>query len=142
MRVPNAECNVEFIVSILCSSLISGEATKKTVRTYSTINGITDVASGNRGSVVKGVRIVDGKHPAGRSVVAFPRGADIREHFKIIVYFHQILVDERADQLIGVIGRNQRIKTVAAVNIQGKHAVCCSSHGQIFPFGRLGDFIG
>ena len=90
---------------------------------------------------MKGAGIVDRKHPAGGGVIAFPLGADIRENLEAVVDFYDVFIYERAYQLIGMVGGDQRVETVAAADVQGKHVVGRGTHSQILSFSRLRDHI-
>ena len=137
LRVANAKGNIQFVVSILCRSLIGGEPAEETVRADGTVNGIADIFRRNGGSVMESTGIVDRQNPCRSVFIIFPFRGNAWDNIKVIIHFHNIFINQRADELVEVVCGNERIKAVFSVDIQRKNAVSRFSHGKVFPFRRL-----
>ena len=105
------------------------------------LQGKTQVVAGDVGPVMEHMAGVDVKDPALAVLRAGPAGDQLGNDLKIVVQLHHILIDQAADQLVGVVGGNHGIQTVFAVAVEGKNIVRRGGLLHILAPGGLGDRI-
>ena len=74
-------------------------------------------------------------------IVRRPGTDDIRDRPEVLIDLYHMLIDQIADQLIGVVGGNKGIERVVRVGVQREHVVHRFGPGKVFASGGLGDLV-
>ena len=74
-------------------------------------------------------------------VVRRPGTDDIRDRPKVLIHLYHVLIDQIADQLIGVVGGDKWIERVIRVGVQGEHIIHGFCPGEVFASGGFGDLV-
>ena len=74
-------------------------------------------------------------------VVRRPGTDDIRDRPKVLIHLYHVLIDQIADQLIGVVGGDKWIERVVRVGVQREHVIHRFGSGEVFASGGFRDLV-
>ena len=124
-------------------ALVAGEAAVVAVGVDGPAHGVAHVPGHDLGAVGEIVPRLDGQLPVFARVVALPLADDaaVPDDLKVVVQLDHILVDQGADQLIGVVGGHEGVLAVLAVAVDGEHVVQGGGALHVLAAAGFGDLL-
>ena len=106
-------------------ALHAGKAAGIAVGVDAVFHAHAQVVALNGRAVVEDVGRVIGQGPGLAVLAAHPLGDEPRalDHLEVVVQFHQVLIDQRADQLVRVVGGHRGVEGEVAVGVEREHMV-------------------
>ena len=110
LAVPDAQGDRHAVV-VVGRALEAGKAAAEAVIVDGIADGIDQVLPLHGGAVREGVFMlgIQVELPDRRIVVAGPGTDDTGDGLEIVIHLHHILIDQIADQLIGMVSRDKRV---------------------------------
>ena len=142
LAVADAEGHGHAVVRI-GSALEAGKAPAVAVVVDGVADGIDQVLPFHGSSVgeVVGVVAVQREGPDRGVVIRRPGADDVRDRVEVLIHLDHMLIDQVADQLVGVVRGDEGVEGIVRVGVQREHVVHGLGSRQVLAAGRFGDLV-
>ena len=142
LAVADAEGHGHAVIRV-GSALEAGKAPAVAVVVDGVADGIDQVLPFHGGSVgeVVGVVAVQGEGPDRGVVVRGPRADDVGDRVEVLIHLDHMLIDQVADQLVGVVGGDEGVEGVVRVGVQREHVVHGLGSREVLAAAGFGDLV-